>query len=505
MPLIIAVHGLESQPEHALRTVIGEAHTEDMDAGWAARHLPSFPDHGVLLAAPWGFGKAGQRHLGEHDVLRVIDEVRANYKVNEQRIAITGYSMGGTVSFVVPLHYPDLFSAAAPLCGYPNLTTWQSVRSVPHAPWEETLLTKRYIGNYAENGLYLPLNIVHGELDVPERSKVIADRYHELGYAHTFDVQEDLDHNVWDYGYEDGRMIAWLKSKRRPSAPLRARLVTGEYRYNKAHWVRLIAMRDDGKLAEIDARWVAREREARVTTRNVTAFALDLSAFGVPDGARAVIDKTPVDLPAGTGTVFFAASPDGTFTRVESEPSRAGKKRPGVAGPLDDVQRHPQLIIYGTADTTQTESNRIVAEHYASYDAWASAHYPIKADTEVTPVDLERGSLVLIGGPTSNRVTAALIDALPVRFEPNALLFKGKRYEGANVGVSLIYPHPKAPDEYIVLHAGVGYQGTLASRHLPQLVPDYLVYDARITVQRGETLLDKRVALDGGFFDQDWR
>ena len=512
MPLIITFHGLESQPEHALRAVIGEAANDAIVSGHAARHLPSFPDHGVLLAAPWGYGKAGQRQLGEHDVLRVIREMRESYRVDERRISITGASLGGTVSFVVPLHYPDLFSAAAPLCGYPNLLTWTSVRSAPHTPWEDVLLQKRYIGNYAENGLHLPLHIVHGGLDAPDRSRVIADRYRELGYPHKFDVQDELDHNVWEYGYEDGRMIAWLKSRARPEKPARVRLATGEYRYSKAYWVRLIAMTDASAIASIDARVAERTGEIKVTTRNVDAFGLDLGGFDLPSGASAVIDKSsPIPLPESANaknakTTFFArASAGGAFERVETEPSRAGKKRPGVSGPLDDILRHPVLIVYGTQDPAQIETNRRVAEHFAAFDHWAYARFPIAADTEATAADLAQKSLILIGGPASNRVTADFISSLPVRFEANALTVRGKRYEGRDLGVSLIHPHPKNEAEYIVLHAGVGDRGTLASRHLPQLVPDYLVYDGRITVQRGELLLDKRTVLEGGFFDQSWQ
>jgi hypothetical protein len=506
MPLVITFHGLESQPEHALRAVIGEAADDAIVSGHAARHLPSFPDYGVILAAPWGYGKAGPRQLGEHDVLRVVREMRESYRVDERRISITGASMGGTVSFVVPLHYPDIFSASAPLCGYPNLLTYTSVRTTPHTPWEDVLLQKRYIGNYAENGLHLPLHIVHGGRDVPDRSRVIADRYRELGYAHKFDVQDDLDHNVWEYGYEDGRMIAWLKARARPEKPARVRLATGELRYSKAYWVRLIAMRDDAQIASIDARVGEKDGEVKVTTRNVDAFGLDLSGFAIPSGATAVIDGgAAIPLPERAGSVFFARGAGGAFERAESEPSRAGKKRPGVSGPMDDVLRHPVLIVYGTQDPAQVDANRRVAEHFSSYDHWAYARLPMAADTEASAADLAQKSLILIGGPASNRVTADLIHSLPVRFEANAITVRGKRYEGRDVGVSLIYPHPKNDAEYVVLHAGAGERGTLASRHLPQLVPDYLVYDGRITVQRGELLLDKRVVLDGGFFDQSWQ
>ena len=50
------------------------------------------------------------------------------------------------------------------------------------------------------------------------------------------------------------------------------------------------------------------------------------------------------------------------------------------------------------------------------------------------------------------------------------------------------------------------FRGTLASRNLPEMSPDYLVYSAAdMTVQVGKTLLDQRTVLAGGFFDENWQ
>src|SRR5262245_37491517 len=103
---------------------------------------------------------------------------------------------------------------------------------------------------------------------------------------------------------------------------------------------------------------------------------------------------------------------------LDREPDRTGHKRSGVAGPLDDVLRHRQLVIVGTAEPAQSEANRLTAEHWSSYETWSGAHFPIKADVDVAPEELRGQSLVLIGGPASNRVTAALAADLPIRFEP---------------------------------------------------------------------------------------
>jgi len=501
MPLVVVFHGLGQQPALALRTLIGAAPKENEDRGWATRHLPPFPDLGAILVAPWGYGSAGQRHLGEHDVLRVIEEMKQHYNVDDTRVSLTGYSLGGTVAFVVPLHYPDQFSAAAPLCGYPNLTTWQSIRNTPKQPFEELMIAKRFIGNYAVNGIHLPLHIVHGGLDGPQRSAVMAKRYEQLGYRHVFDLQDTLDHNVWEHGYENGRMIAWLRRWQRPTAPDRVRLITGEYRYHRAFWIELIAMTDPNQLASIDAQVDRDAAKLEVTTKNVAAFKVLRQTLAAERLDEVIVDGTSIEPTAGD--LVFARADTG-MALVPAPPSRAGHKRPGVSGPLDDVLRHRVLIVYGGSDPAQRQSNALVAKHFSSHDSWAAARFPIKRDDEVTDADIDGQSIVLIGNAKSNRVTEALLDQLPLAFEPDALIFRGQRYAGPSVGVSFIHPHPRAAGEYVVVHAGVDYPGTLAARHLPRLAPDYLVYDHRIRRLRGGELLAEREVLAGGFFGDDW-
>ncbi len=503
LPLVVASHGLGNRPEVALRVVVGEAPEGGFQGTHEARHFSGLPDMGAFIVAPWQFGNSGQRHLGEADLLHVIDEVRAHYPINDRRVSITGYSLGGTVSFVLPLHYPDVFSSSAPLCGYPDLLDWGSIRKPRHTPWEDVLLSKRYIVNWAENGLHVPLFMVHGGKDEPRRSEVVAKRYQALGYAHELDVQEDLDHNVWDYGYEDGDMIRRLIGRKRPDVPERVRFVTGEWRYDRAYWVRLLGFVSPDKFADIDARYSKRDASVTVQAKNVESFALELKQLGLKKQPRVSINGKTIEVPADSETAYFVQQ-GGEFVLVTSEPSRAGRKRAGVSGPLDDVDRHGKIIVYGTQDPAQTEENRMVAEHFASFDTFA-ARFVVKSDVEITEPEIAAQSLVLIGNSKSNRITALLEPSLPVRFEAQAITFRGKRYEGEDVGVSFIYPHPKNEREYVVVHAGAGVAGTLASRHLPRFSPDYLVYDSRITVQRGGHLLDQRQVREGGFFDLEWK
>src|SRR5262249_13431276 len=154
-----------------------------------------------------------------------------------------------------------------------------------------------------------------------------------------FDIQDDLDHNVWDYAYDDGKMIEWMKAKRRPERPDHVRLVTGEYRYDRSYWVRLVAMRELQQLADIDATWNKKDPWLKISSTNGATFGIAAGQLDLADESHAVVDGTEIPIPAGAKTVVFDRS-GGTWRRVDEEPSRAGHKRPGVSGPLDDVLRH---------------------------------------------------------------------------------------------------------------------------------------------------------------------
>jgi pimeloyl-ACP methyl ester carboxylesterase len=455
------------------------------------------------LVAPWGYGDSGQRPLGEWDVLRVLDEVSKNYKIDERRVSMTGYSLGGTVAFFAPLHFPDRFSAAAPLCGYPNLLDYREVkRAKKRQPWEDILLQQRYIRNYTENGFATPMWVIHGDKDAPERSEVVVERAEALNYPVRFDVQPETGHNVWDYGYNpDTGLLRWLTGARKPAVPARVVLRTGDLRYARAHWVEVLGLEDGGRFAEVNAEWKKSSGQVVVDVRNASALKLDVEALGA---AQVKVGGKTLGVPQGAAQVWLSKQ-DGDWTLSDKALDLSGRKRPGLSGPLDLALLKPTIFVYGTQDPTQTETLRQVAQDLARVSPRTAALYPVKADRDLTAQERKTHTLILLGNPRSNKLVAETQDTFGVTFEADALEFKGRRYEGPTVGISMIRPSPFAQDQYLVLHAGVDAVGTLAVRNLPELVPDWIVYDQGMTAQRGDTLLDKRSVLGGGFFGADWR
>jgi len=114
-------------------------------------------EHGrqCIVLRPTGRGPGTvYQNYGEVDLLEALEHVCARYPVDRRRISITGVSMGGAAVWYLISHYPDLFAAAAPVCGYCD-----------YRLWEEPSWRSRSAVFLAENLLHTPVWIVHGEWD----------------------------------------------------------------------------------------------------------------------------------------------------------------------------------------------------------------------------------------------------------------------------------------------------------------------------------------------------
>lgn len=127
-------------------------------------------------------------------LLRLIDEVVAEYRVDVRRVYVTGYSMGGHGTWAIAAAAPDRFAAAAPLCGEGN---------PEHG--------KRFTN--------LPLWVFHGELDdvVPVKaSQEMVDAVRAAGGNVVLTVYPGEGHGICDRTYSRKDFWQWLLKQRRP-------------------------------------------------------------------------------------------------------------------------------------------------------------------------------------------------------------------------------------------------------------------------------------------------
>jgi poly(3-hydroxybutyrate) depolymerase len=134
-PLVIALHGLGG--------------TEDSFFEGYDKQLPPLAErHGYIVAAPlgyrvdgsygWGVGNAPAdptvrrtQELSEQDVMQVLQRVRQQYKIDENRIYLMGHSMGGIGTWKIAAKYPDIWAAIGPISGSGAPATIERFRHIP--------------------------------------------------------------------------------------------------------------------------------------------------------------------------------------------------------------------------------------------------------------------------------------------------------------------------------------------------------------------------------------
>lgn len=126
-------------------------------------------------------------------VLALIDQIAETYRVDENRIYLTGLSMGGFGTWAIAGSHPDRFAAIAPVCG-----------GAINFPF------------IAPNMKNLPVWAFHGDADtvVPvERSKEVVEAINKAGGKARLTTYPGVGHNSWTQTYANEELYQWLLSK----------------------------------------------------------------------------------------------------------------------------------------------------------------------------------------------------------------------------------------------------------------------------------------------------
>jgi predicted peptidase len=181
-PLIVFLHGSGERGED-LDVLTRNGPPKMIAAGHA------FP---ALVASP----QAPDHNTWEpHSVKALVDALRREYRIDEDRIYLTGISMGGYGVWDTIMAYPNTFAAAVPICGSAGV---------------------KFVA--AERIKHVPIWIFHGADDsvVPvESSQRIYDALVEAGGMPKLTIYAGVGHDSWTRTYEDTDLWEWLFAQKR--------------------------------------------------------------------------------------------------------------------------------------------------------------------------------------------------------------------------------------------------------------------------------------------------
>ncbi len=127
----------------------------------------------------------------------LLDDLAARYRVDPDRIYLTGLSMGGVGTWETALTYPDRFAAIAPVCGIGRSFLADRIRHVP--AW-----------------------VFHGAKDtvIPvDESTRMADALSKCGGEVKLTIYPDAAHDAWTETYNNPELYEWFLKHRRNGPP----------------------------------------------------------------------------------------------------------------------------------------------------------------------------------------------------------------------------------------------------------------------------------------------
>ncbi len=458
------------------------------------------------------------KFAGEVDLFEALDSVRAQYRIDPNRIAVRGFSMGGAAAWHIAAHYPGLWAAVAPGAGFSESAEFLDIfKSEPVKPtWWEQKLWRLYDATvYAANFANLPLVAYSGEKDRQMQAALAMER--ELakeGMRMKHIIGPDTPHRYHPESkiLIDDAMNAIVGRGRDPY-PERIQFVTYTLAYDRLKWVRVDGLRQHWEAGRIEAELRA-PRAVRATTSGLTAFTLDFGPGGCPlelNGKVTVtIDGHPVTL-AGpmtdrSWTASFVQGAGGKWRIATAKDTEPLQKRHGLQGPVDDAFMNRFIIVKPTgkplipsgAAWVDAEMNRAIKEWRRQFRGEAI----VRNDSEVSGEDTLTANLILWGDPGSNQVLGRLLAKLPLAWNAGKVGIGRQSFAAAGHMPVLIYPNPLNPKKYIVINSGFTfreYDYLNNARQIPKL-PDFAIVDLS-TPPDGRW--PGRIA-HAGFFNERW-
>ena len=182
MPLIIQLHGAGERGN-------GEDELHLVDKLGFSKHLEK-NEYNCIFVMPQCENDSFWAAKVE-SIITFIEQMIEYYDADRDRVYLTGISMGGFGTWYTAMARPDMFAAIAPVCG-------------GGMDWTAAVLN-------------MPIWTFHGADDNvvnPVYTELMVNKLTELGLDVKYTKLEGVQHNAWDYTFNE-ELANWLLSKKR--------------------------------------------------------------------------------------------------------------------------------------------------------------------------------------------------------------------------------------------------------------------------------------------------
>jgi pimeloyl-ACP methyl ester carboxylesterase len=329
----------------------GDAHTGTYVVPRIFKHYGE--DMDSIVISPSGRGSStwyvGRGHV---DVLQVWEDAMESFAINEDRVYVTGHSMGGWGSYLMTLLYPDRFAAAAPVAGPVTQGLWSGLDfpGCDDLPcWtgaNDGRPRDQHTRKILENARHVPYAILQGTDDELVWYSGVArqaERLTELGYRHrfyTYPGYEHYSHPIADQWAETARYLQQFTRPRNPSRvsyirdmpferateEVQSGGATLNFDFDSAYWMSELTVADGALQASFDGRSLAIPEEPYLVVPDSTVPTAGQTGPFVVTGLQWLDDPTtevPSAQDAFEATLNGASAVRLDLARMDIDPGSA--------------------------------------------------------------------------------------------------------------------------------------------------------------------------------------
>lgn len=199
-PLVIFFHGAgergsdnERQLVHGMKDFASD---KIRDAYPAFVVAPQCPEGQQWVNVPWSADKHSMPKDASDSMqlsLELLAALQKEFSIDKSRLYVTGLSMGGFATWDIVQRQPEMFAAAAPICGGGDVDGAKAIAK-------------------------LPIWVFHGDSDgavKTQRSRDMVAALKAAGGEPKYTEYEKTGHDSWSPTYRDPKFYEWLFAQQR--------------------------------------------------------------------------------------------------------------------------------------------------------------------------------------------------------------------------------------------------------------------------------------------------
>ena len=131
-----------------------------------------------------------------HEVAALVKKVIKQNQIDENRVYLTGLSMGGYGVWATGGEYPELFAAMLPVCGAIYRPIYRNISHIKD----------------------MPIWVFHGALDdvvLPENSNKMVQALKAAGSNVKYTIYSFANHNSWTETYNNPELYKWMLEQKK--------------------------------------------------------------------------------------------------------------------------------------------------------------------------------------------------------------------------------------------------------------------------------------------------